>query len=522
MISGLEIAVILIFAWIVILISLRERILKTKHFSLLGPALMIKTTKNRGVLDGISKRFPAIVFGKLSVILSLLTLIFAMFLIVYETILVSSVRITTAPPLSYYIALPGINPAIPVVYGGIALFVSVVVHEIMHGVVARKQKMKVNSVGALFFVAPLGAFVEPDEQEMSNADPVVRRRIVAAGPGVNIVIALITIFLLLFVMMPSVHPVSSGMYVEQVSPMPLVNNTNILPGSLITSFGNYSGDSVNSLSTASTLRPGTTYNATYVYEGKTVDTKLVAGVNIVSTIQGFPANNFSSELSGSVIISVNNGIVTNENELTGILDNITPGSTLSLTVLYHNETTQSNQQKTFSITTVSKYSYYQQFDPSANNVAYRTQSFIGVESSYLGLEGVPVNSVISEVFGGTMLTGGFEGVIYAIALPFLGLSPVPAYLQSLTVTPFMPAVFWGVVNLLYWFFWINFLLGLSNILPISVFDGSQFLRDTLYIWGRRKRLSFLKNEKTVRMIINTIGLIIVMILIYEIVLPYIA
>jgi membrane-associated protease RseP (regulator of RpoE activity) len=521
MISGLEIAVILIFAWIVIIISLRERILKTKHLSLLGPALMVKTTKNRGVLDGISKRFPAIIFGKLSVILSLVTLIFALFLIIYETILVSSVRITTPPPLSYYIALPGINPAIPVVYGGIALFVSVVVHEIMHGVVARRQKMKVNSVGALFFVVPLGAFVEPDEKEMSSADPVVRRRIVAAGPGVNIFIAIITILLLLFVMMPSVHPVSSGMYVEQVSPMVVVNNTNISPGSLLTSFGSYTGNSVNNLSASSTLTPGALYNATYVYDGKTTNTKLVAGVDIISTIQGFPAANFSRELSGSVIISVNNQTVSSENELTGILDNVSPGSTLYLTVLYHNTSTNSKLEGTFSFITASKYSYYEKYDPSANNVAYKSQSFIGIESSYLGLEGAPVNSVISEAFGGTILTGGFEGVIYAIALPFLGLSPVPVFLQSLTVTPFMPSVFWVIVNMLYWFFWINFLLGLSNILPISVFDGSQFLRDSFYIWGRRKRLSFLKNEKNVRMIINTIGLVIVMILIYEIILPYI-
>ena len=72
----------------------------------------------------------------------------------------------------------------------------------------------------------------------------------------------------------------------------------------------------------------------------------------------------------------------------------------------------------------------------------------------------------------------------------------------------------------YWFFWINFLLGLSNILPISVFDGSQFLRDTLTIWGRRKRLGFLRNERNVRMIINTMSFIIIMILVYEIVLPY--
>ena len=36
-----------------------------------------------------------------------------------------------------------------------------------------------------------------------------------------------------------------------------------------------------------------------------------------------------------------------------------------------------------------------------------------------------------SIFGGTILTGGLTGSIYAIALPFLGLSPVPVYLQPL-------------------------------------------------------------------------------------------
>lgn len=519
MISGLELALFIIFAWIVVMIYLRERIAKTRHFSLLGPALMIKTTKNRGVLDWISKRFPAKSFGRFSVVLSLVSLIFGLFFIIYETILISSLRNISPPSPALYLAIPGINPAIPVFYGGVALFVSVVVHEIMHGIVARKHNMKVNSVGALILVAPLGAFVEPDEQEMINADPVVRRRIVAAGPGVNIVIAIIMAMLLLFVLMPAAHPVSSGMYVQQTAPMTVVNNSGILPGSLVSSFGSYTGDSVNNLTTSSNITPGSLQTATFAYNGKTMTTQMRAGVDIVGTISGYPASNFS-ELTGSIILSLNNVSIYNLNDLSSLLDNIAPGSSISISVLYYNSTLKSNEHTTFTMVTASKYNYYQQYYPAENSNAYRNQSFIGVDLSYLGILGIPMSQAISTVFGGTMLTGGLSGFIYAIALPFLSLSPVPANLQSLIVTPFMPGLFWGIVNMAYWFFWINFLLGLSNILPISVFDGSQFLRDTLTIWGRRRSLSFLSKEKNVRMIINTIGLLIVMMLIYEIVLPY--
>ncbi|MHB1709016.1 MAG: site-2 protease family protein [Thermoplasmataceae archaeon] len=519
MISGLEIAIFLIFAWIVIILYLKERIGRTKHFSTLGPALMIKTTKNRGVLDGVAKRFPGLLFGKLSVVLSFITLVFAIFFIVYETVLISSVRIVSAPSPALYLALPGINPAIPIVYGGIALVVSVVVHEFMHGVVARRQNMKVNSVGALVFIVPLGAFVEPDEQEMINADPVVRRRIVAAGPGINIVIAILSILVLLFLLMPSVHVVSNGMYVEQISPMAVVQNTNVPTGSLLTAYGNYNGSSVNNLTTQSHIYPGTLQKASFVYNGNKQTTHMRAGVDIVDTIPGYPAANYTN-LTGSIILSVNNQTVYNQNNLSSILDGIAPHKEVTLSVLYFNKTTQLATPYTISMISVSKYSYYQSNDPSGNSNSFKNQSFIGIETTYLGISGAPISDVATSIFGGTILTGGLTGSIYAIALPFLGLSPVPVYLQTLFVTPFMPALFWGMMNMVYWFFWINFLLGLSNILPISVFDGSQFLRDTLTIWGRRKRLGFLKNERNVRMIINTMSFIIIMILVYEIVLPY--
>ncbi len=519
MISGLEIAIFLIFAWIVIILYLKERIGRTKHFSTLGPALMIKTTKNRGVLDRVAKRFPGLLFGKLSVVLSFITLVFALFFIVYETVLISSVRIVSAPSPALYLALPGINPAIPIVYGGIALVVSVVVHEFMHGVVARRQNMKVNSVGALIFVVPLGAFVEPDEKEMINADPVVRRRIVAAGPGINIVIAIISILVLLFLMMPSAHVVSNGMYVEQISPMAVVGNTNVPTGSLLTAYGNHTGNDVNNLTTQSHINPGTSENASFIYNGNKEVTKMMAGVDIVNTIPGYPAAKYT-ELTGSIILSINNHTVYNQNGLSSILDNITPNNIVTLSVLYYNQTTKQPMTGTFNMTSVSKYSYYQSNDPSGNSNSYKNQSFIGIETTYLGISGAPISDVASSIFGGTILTGGLTGSIYAIALPFLGLSPVPVYLQTLFVTPFLPTLFWGIVNMTYWFFWINFLLGLSNILPISVFDGSQFLRDTLTIWGRRKRLGFLRNERNVRMIINTMSFIIIMILVYEIVLPY--
>lgn len=62
-----------------------------------------------------------------------------------------------------YVLLPGINPYLPLFYGWVALVVALVVHEGMHGVVARNLKFRVKSSGLLFFLAiPVGAFVDVD------------------------------------------------------------------------------------------------------------------------------------------------------------------------------------------------------------------------------------------------------------------------------------------------------------------------------------------------------------------------
>jgi membrane-associated protease RseP (regulator of RpoE activity) len=40
-------------------------------------------------------------------------------------------------------------------------------------------------------------------------------------------------------------------------------------------------------------------------------------------------------------------------------------------------------------------------------------------------------------------------------------------------------IYWVVVNVFYWLFWANFLLGIANALPALPFDGGFVLRDAL-------------------------------------------
>ncbi|MCL4342525.1 MAG: site-2 protease family protein [Candidatus Thermoplasmatota archaeon] len=513
MINGLYAALIIVLIWIAAIFELAPRIRKSAHFSLLGPALMIKSPKNRGVLDKFSRIFPKELVSRASVVIVMVTMLGAFVFLFYEVYLTLSIKVIVNQPASYYIALPGINPFIPIFYGTLALVVGVVIHELMHGVLARKHNITVKSVGALFFVVPIGAFVEPDETEMTNVSSVVRRRVFAAGPATNIVLSIIFFLLLISVMAPLATPTHDGIYLQGTEPQAVsVNN---LTGMEITSFGNYSGNNLSSLGISSYLVPGMVYNVT-VYNGKVLfNTTAVAGIMIYGLLAGYPASD-SNLSAGDVLISIQNRTLWNQNAMNSILDGIAPGTSIRIEAM----DVSTGHVFNTSLTTASKYDYYNQYYPLENSPSYRNQSFLGVTVVYAGLEYASLSQMSYIEFGGMAVDPSTfpNGLIQFIILPLEGLSPVPSSLQSLYSVPFSPAAYWIIVNSFYWLFWMNFLLGLTNALPLFILDGGQFFKDTLTIASKRKSLSFLTEER-VRKLSNFFGLLVFFLLMWNIIAP---
>ncbi len=100
----------------------------------------------------------------------------------------------TAPGASFII--PGIN--IPFIEGILALSVLLVVHEGMHGILARIGDNKLLSTGLVFFgILPAGAFVEPDEKQLSKKSVEKQSRVIVAGSTANFLTAFI-FFVLVF------------------------------------------------------------------------------------------------------------------------------------------------------------------------------------------------------------------------------------------------------------------------------------------------------------------------------------
>lgn len=95
----------------------------------------------------------------------------------------------------------------------VIIFLLAIIHEFAHGIVAESHGVKVKSSGFVFFglLAPLipGAFVEPDDKKISKQKDAVQYSIFAAGPVINILIAI-----LLLLAIPSVTDKNSLFFFE--------------------------------------------------------------------------------------------------------------------------------------------------------------------------------------------------------------------------------------------------------------------------------------------------------------------
>jgi membrane-associated protease RseP (regulator of RpoE activity) len=132
---------------------------------------------------------------------------------------------TPPPSITSYLLLPGLNPYIPFIYGIVGIVVAVVVHEGTHGVIARRLGLAVRSTGILFFlIVPIGAFVEIDEKLIQQSKFRNTGRIMAGGPGSNIIVALIALGLMLLIVGGLVPAQFNGVQVQQIiSPSPAYN-----------------------------------------------------------------------------------------------------------------------------------------------------------------------------------------------------------------------------------------------------------------------------------------------------------
>ncbi len=239
---------VIVVAWTVFFFYLQHRkLLEPRNLSLAGPIVMWKTGRGRALIDRLArpKRFWK-AFGDLSIVLVAATMIATTLLLLWEATLVTSPQIRANPPSpDLLLGIPGVNRLIPVGYGIFGLAVAIVLHEFCHGILSRAVGIKVRSVGAIFLVVPIGAFVEPDEDELRALPPRQRSRLYAAGPATNILLALLFGFLFSTAMMSAVTPVHAGVGIVGFTPNSGAENATMQSYTVIT---NVNGTVVNGFS----------------------------------------------------------------------------------------------------------------------------------------------------------------------------------------------------------------------------------------------------------------------------------
>jgi len=226
------------------------------------PTIMWKTKRLRGIIDRIANVSPR--FWKWFMNVGIIISFIAMILMVY-LILSSLSTIFETPSVSLVIPgveIPGSPIFIPFVYGIIGLATVIIVHEFAHGILARREKITINSIGLLLFTVLPGAFVEPDEEEIKNAKKSSRMRIYAAGSIANMSLALIAILITLLISSVAIPATfqENGIEIDRVLDGAPANNI-LKPGMVIKSINGHNvSDSNSYFKAVLTLKPGEMVN----------------------------------------------------------------------------------------------------------------------------------------------------------------------------------------------------------------------------------------------------------------------
>ncbi len=234
---------------------------KNSNFDFRFPLIILKTQKGQSLMEKLSKFRFILILSWISLILMPIFSILAVSILLLTASLylsfpeVREIARETGPQGA--LLIPGINPYLPIIYGWIAIFIGLVIHELSHGVIAKAVDIPVRSSGILFFLfLPIGAFVEVDDTKLDSVSFKKSGRIIAAGAGSNIVVGLMALILLVGVV-NTMEPVADGIPVSKIVVDSPANMAGLLPGDIITHLNGIPVDDSNVFSqNFNNLSPG--------------------------------------------------------------------------------------------------------------------------------------------------------------------------------------------------------------------------------------------------------------------------
>jgi membrane-associated protease RseP (regulator of RpoE activity) len=398
----------IIAAYFVIAWFIRRRKIREDIITFYGPVMAIKTHRI-GFFDRF-KPWSAVlrIYGSLGIAM-VVAVSAAMTLLVF----IAFQQEVAQPPapegvfsLPNMLVIPGVNQFIPLTVPVIlAIAITIAIHELGHGILCRVEGILVKSMGVLFFVLPIGFFVEPDEEELERAPAVPKSRMFGAGIANNLVLGFACFAGLVYIL---------GLLAP-------------VPGPIV-------------------------YGVWFNY----------------------PAYNASLP-PGSVIREVNGERIATSEDVARILGTTRPGDSINLTVLTAEvvrDLPASGPEPAGATYTI-----------NLTSAPDRSSGFMGVNYYNPGFTLGAVKSLASPL-----------GFVFLSILP---IDILPSYNQYRELhlifidnldttffrTPF--PFFWGIVHLLFWCGWFNFIVGTFNALPIVPFDGGFIMKEGVTGLARR-------------------------------------
>jgi len=510
--SGLIIFLILLFLWVFALYIFRNK--ESDSFSLWGPILMWKTEKGKKFIERISRKEKFWKsYADFGIALSIVAMFATFALILYNAYLSFRISPENAPSPQMMIGLPGINPVIPVGYGILALAVAIIIHEFSHGILAMVGKIKVNALGLIFLIVPIGAFVEPDEEELEKVSRRKRSRVFAAGPTSNMILAFVCALIFSSIMVGSISPKVDGVMITgEVGGGPF-DIAGVKPWSEITSLDGVEIKDIDGyISIIENMEPGREVNVTVFYEGRFSNVSIFSGVVISNVVKDYPAS--SAGLKAGDILYTINGTEITAKTFSQVMNETIAGEKIEVE-FYRYEDGKFENHSVFVIL-ADKYNYYQEYNPKENKEEYRGMGFLGISTLPMGATVVPVDYYIQKL---SHPLSDRRSFFFYIALPFAGFSPFPEAFTQLFSTPLPPSIFWPLTNIFYWLFWLNFAIGTFNVLPAIPLDGGYIFRDGISFVTSKIRRKW-KSEKVdkVSSAVTTIFSVAVLLVIVSIIL----
>jgi len=309
---------LLIFLALIVLYGLavyvlhKKGILKKYNISLYGPALMWRT--QRGI-KFLKKRARHIRLwcnlGNASIVFCFLAMAIMTSVLIWSAIIISGftpIQRQALPGPEFALALPGINPILPLEYIGyilIGIIIAIVVHEFSHGILTLVSKLKVKSLGLLYLIVPIGAFCEPDEENLTKAPIKSRMRIYSVGPASNFAITILSLLIFSFLLMSAVQPAHTGAVVLQTENDSPAQILGLKAGNFITSLnGSSITNSSDFLYAVNKIKASQKISISFIKDGLSHNSSIILGDKFVEYAKRNYQNNESFKGMGYIGIRI--------------------------------------------------------------------------------------------------------------------------------------------------------------------------------------------------------------------------